>query len=253
MSPASRWTRQLLGFSALVLAWWAISTPAQAGLGDLVEGALEEVADLPVVTTVPIALPPLPEVTAPPIVLDLPTLRTPGIVLPIVEIDPIVFNPPPVEIVPGLDVPTDAPPAVTVEPLTGTRETHAISQHPVAADIPTPKPDSSNAPIVADRQRPIENRSIEIRLLLIESAPVPANTEVATQASTLAVAVGATSWLDSLEAWLGIDSIADILSIPMQLLTLLLRALFSAGSGLIAPAAILIAVVAGSRRKLLPV
>ena len=79
---------------------------------------------------------------------------------------------------------------------------------------------------------------------------VEADTE--TLASTIAIAAPPTSWLGSLEAWLGVEGLADILAIPIQFLTLLFRALFSAGYGLVAPASILIALAFGARGKLLP-
>jgi hypothetical protein len=49
-----------------------------------------------------------------------------------------------------------------------------------------------------------------------------------------------------------VAALLDVIAIPARLLEILLRALLSAGSGLVAPAAILVSLAVGGRRRLLP-
>jgi len=115
MSPASK-RRQILGLSSLVLGCWLLAVPAQAGLGDLIDGVVDDVTELIVVTTIPVPTVTIPEVI-PPVAVDLPTVSTPEVVLPIgdgVVIDPIVITPPTVEVEPDgtIGVDPEVPPVV---------------------------------------------------------------------------------------------------------------------------------------------
>ena len=83
----------------------------------------------------------------------------------------------------------------------------------------------------------------------IQSASVEADPLRQTQNS------GDSGWLFSLSNWLGagISGLLDVLSIPMRLLEVLLRALTSSGAVLLAPASLLLSLAIGGRRRVLGV
>ncbi|MBA3359972.1 MAG: hypothetical protein H0T94_00630 [Acidimicrobiia bacterium] len=121
---------------------------------------------------------------------------------------------------------------------------------------PTSRPTLLNPPPIDERPVAIDppvDRSVELRILqTIVATQVLAGAEPAPLASRTPPTSTGTSWLDSLADWLGIESLSQLLAIPFRLLSLLFRALMSAGSGLVAPASILMAVTVGARRRLVP-
>lgn len=262
MSPASK-RRQLLGLSSLVLGCWLLAIPAQAGLGDLIDEVVDEVAELPVVTTIPVTLPPVtvPEVI-PPVEVNLPTVSTPEIVLPVgdgIEIGPIVITPPIVEVEPGgtIGVDPEVPPVVIGDDVPSTIETPLVT----TTSQPISRPPVLSPPPIDERSVAIDppaDRSVELRILQtivasqVLTGQVLTGAEPAPLASRTAPASTGNSWLDSLADWLSIESLSQLLAIPFRLLSLLFRALMSAGSGLVAPASLLLTLAVGARGRLRP-
>lgn len=255
VSAASK-RRQILGLSSLVLGCWLLAVPAQAGLGDLIDEVVEEVAELPVVTTIPAPTVTIPEVI-PPVVVDLPAVSTPEVVLPIgdgVVIDPIVITPPTVEVEPDgtIGVVPELPPVVIGGDVLPTIEVPIVTttSQPISRPIALNPPPIDEVPVAVD---PPADRSVELRILqTIVATQVLAGAEPAPLASRAAPTSTGTSLLDSLADWLGIERLSQLLAIPFRLLSLLFRALMSAGSGLVAPASLLLTLAVGARGRLRP-
>jgi hypothetical protein len=213
-----RWVAS--GGTFLVL--FAFALPARAGLGESVEAVIEEPgSDLtaslePVVVTGPLVedlVETVEEVIAPPLT-DV--------------IAPVVTNP----------LPTPEVPA-------------RVTTNPPPTDNPPVHKPVNVAPVAeAPLPAPIEISSSQGALLTsISNAALPPDDHQSNDAVD-----NQTPWLHALTAWLesGLSGLFDVLAIPARFLELLFRALISAGSGLVAPAAILAALAATSRRRLLP-
>ena len=276
-----RWVA--LGGTFLIL--FALALPARAGLGDLLGGVLEDpISELteplvPLVTSVPLVedLLETTEALTSPVVTIVDSLASPVVTVveqvvspiaeppdevvgPIVEpveeiVDPGVVEPPvdPVDPVteildPVLDVPpAPLPPIEPTLPVVNSGETLTrfevveltFDQVPVA--IPIEADIDQSAPPTETIQRALLSSIIESPVSLQDregNDPVTKSTD----------------WLSALRSWLeaGLNGLLDVVAIPARLLEILLRALMSAGSGLVAPAAILMALAVGGRRRLLP-
>ncbi len=262
----------------MFLILFALAMPARAGLGDLLGGLLENpISELteplaPLVTSVPLVedLIETTDALTAPVVTVVDSLASPvvtivdqvvspttsppqEIVPPIVEsvadvVDPVVTEPPirtVTEVVdPVLDVPTTSLPPVA--PAVGVADRSDIvelnfDQAPVAT------------PVKEDLERPaLSTDTVSIQRALLSSIT---ETSVSLQDREGNDPIVTNSdWLSALRSWLqsGVSGLLDVLAIPARLLEILLRALLSAGSGLVAPAAILMALAVGGRRRLLP-
>lgn len=276
--------------SGTFLILFALALPAQAGLGDLLGGMLEDpISELteplaPLVTSVPLVedLLETTEALTSPVVTVVDSLASPVVTIveqvvsptaepsdevvdPIVEpveeiVDPVeeivdpVVEPPidPVDPVtqildPVLDVPPPSlPPAEPTLPVVNSTESvtrfevvestfDQVLVTPIEEDI------DRSAPPTDTIQRALLSSIVESSVALRDregNDPVVTNPD----------------WLSALRGWLesGVSALLDVIAIPARLLEILLRALMSAGSGLVAPAAILVALAVGGRRRLLP-
>jgi hypothetical protein len=254
------------------LVLFALALPAQAGLGDLLDGLLEDpIEDLtaplaPVVT----ALPLLPEVietveaAAAPIVTAVEAVASPVVtvvdeIAPITEVvEDVVDDPVPPVTTPNTTLPPVTTPTTTLPIPATTLPSATITQPTPSTTLPSVIPASFPAPI-DDEPRPIRpNETVQARLLeLVVALPVTPPEYVGDRGETRFIPADpvTTDWLAALGSWLGsgIASLLDVLALPAHLFELLLRALTSAGAGLVAPAAILAALAVGGRRRLLPV
>lgn len=227
----------------------ALTSPVVTVVDSLASPVVTVVDQLasPVVTVVeqvvsPIAEP-LDEVVGP-IVEPVTEIVDPGVVEPPVDpVDPVT------EILdPVLDVPpAPLPPIEPTLPVVNSTETVTrfevveltFDQVPVA--IPIAADIDRSAPPTETIQRALLSSIIESSVSLQDregNDPVVTNSD----------------WLSALRGWLasGVSGFFDVVAIPARLLEILLRALMSAGSGLVAPAAILVALAVGGRRRLLP-
>lgn len=256
--------RRCIALGGVFLILFALALPAQAGLGDL----LGEVLDNPVQDlTAPLA----PMVTTFPIVSDL-TESVDAVVAPVLTVvddvaspvvavvdevaEPLVDLVEPVvgddDLVPGVPVEPVTPPSVLPELAGGPRVTSASASldEPISNQVPT-----VGVPQEATAVRMSQLDSIQRLLLTTINRPTISVVEREGSNAGIGAPIGIAAWLTALGAWLGsgISGLLDVLAIPIRLLELLLRALTSAGAGLVAPAAVLGALAVGGRRRLLPV
>ncbi|HKZ21240.1 MAG TPA: hypothetical protein VJQ57_14165 [Acidimicrobiia bacterium] len=275
--------RRWVAFGGTFLMVFALALPARAGLGDLLGGLLEDpIAEVteplaPLVTSVPLVedLIETTEALTAPVVTVVDQLASPlvtvveEVVSPIVEpveevvspiVDPEEEVVDPEVIEPSLDPVTnilepvlDVPPAPTVEPTVPVlNSTTTSTRFEIVeltfdqAPIPTP------ADAESTRSAPsTETISIQ-RALLASISGLSLSWQDREGNDPVA---GNIDWLSALRGWLqsGVAALLDVLAIPARLFEILLRALLSAGSGLVAPAAILVSLAVGGRRRLLPV
>ena len=270
--------RRWVALSGTFLILFALALPARAGLGDLLGGVLEDpISELteplaPLVTSVPLVedLIETTEALTSPVVTVIDSLASPVVtavdqlaspvvtavepVLEVVEpstdpVDPVIE--PVVEVVPVLEDPlAPLPPVETTLPA---RVLNTVETATPLEVVNLPLDEAPVPPVEADNElsgRSIETASIQRALLTsISDATLSlqdreGNDPVVTNSD----------WLSALRGWLesGVSGLLDVLAMPARLLEILLRALMSAGSGLVAPAAILVALAVGGRRRLLP-
>ena len=248
--------RRWLASGGTFLILFALALPAHAGLGDLFDEVLDDpIADL----TAPLA----PVVTSVPLAEDL--VETVDVVIsPLVTVVDEVASP----VVTVVDEVVVEPVTDLVEPATDTVEPVGDTVVPVpTVEVPptlttalsAPGADSSPvrpalvgvAPVVqAAVVGSVDPDSVQrVLLASISNANFPLHDREGNQ-----ILVNRTPWLTALGAWLesGLSGLLDVLAIPARFLELLFRALTSAGSGLVAPSAILAALVVAGRRRLLP-
>ncbi|HJQ96270.1 MAG TPA: hypothetical protein VJ935_11275 [Acidimicrobiia bacterium] len=269
--------RRWLASGGTFLILFALALPAHAGLGDLFDEVLDDpIADLtaplaPVVTSVPLAedLVETVDVVTSPLVTVVDEVASPVVTV----VDEVVVEPVTDLVEPATD--TVEPVGDTVEPVGDTVEPVIDTVEPVGdtvVPVPTvevpptlttalsaPGADSSPvrpalvgvAPVVqAAVVGSVDPDSVQrVLLASISNANFPLHDREGNQ-----ILVNRTPWLTALGAWLesGLSGLLDVLAIPARFLELLFRALTSAGSGLVAPAAILAALVVAGRRRLLP-
>jgi hypothetical protein len=266
--------RRWVASGATFLILFALALPARAGLGDLLDGVLDDpigalTAPLdPVVTAVPLVedLVETVDAVTSPLVTVVDQVASPIVtVVDEVVVEPVIDLVEPVtdDVEPVVDPvePVVDPVVDIVEPVVNTVEpvptvevyptlTTAVSAR-VADNSPVTPALVGVAPVVqATVARPVETESVQLVLLAsISNATLPLDDREGNQ-----VLVNKTPWLTALGAWLesGLSGLLDVLAIPARFLELLFRALISAGSGLVAPAAILTALAVASRRRLLP-
>jgi hypothetical protein len=257
-----RWVA--LGGTFLIL--FALALPARAGLGDLFDGVLDDpigalTAPLdPVVTAVPLVddLVETVDVVTSPLV----TVVDEVAVEPVIDlVEPATDDVEPVVDIVDPVVDTVEPVVDTVEPVVDTVvPVSTVEVYPtLTTALSAPGADSSPvrpalvgvAPVVqAAVVGSVDTDSVQrVLLASISNAAFPLDDREGNQ--TL---VDRTHWLTALGAWLesGLAGLLDVLAIPARFLELLFRALISAGSGLVAPAAILTALAVAGRRRLLP-
>lgn len=249
---------------------FALALPARAGLGDLFDGVLDDpigalTAPLdPVVTAVPLVedLVETVDVVTSPLVTVVDEVASPIVtVVDEVVVEPVsdLVEPATDEVQPVVDI--VEPVVDTVEPVVDTvAPVSTVEVYPtLTTALSAPGADSSPvrpalvgvAPVVqAAVVGSVETDSVQrVLLASISNAAFPLDDREGNQ-----ILVNRTHWLTALGAWLesGLSGLLDVLAIPARFLELLFRALISAGSGLVAPAAILTALAVASRRRLLP-
>lgn len=248
--------RRWLASGGTFLILFALALPAHAGLGDLFDEVLDDpIADLtaplaPVVTSVPLAedLVETVDVVTSPLVTVVDEVASPVVTV----VDEVVVEPVTDLVEPATD---------TVEPVGDTVVPVPTVEVPptLTTALSAPGADSSPvrpalvgvAPVVqAAVVGSVDPDSVQrVLLASISNANFPLHDREGNQ-----ILVNRTPWLTALGAWLesGLSGLLDVLAIPARFLELLFRALTSAGSGLVAPAAILAALVVAGRRRLLP-
>jgi|GEM_PF-1459425 len=229
MSTGHQRTRQLLSILSLTL--FALALPAQ-GLGNLVDEVVDGLPELPVTTTISIPTTiPVPTIPGP---TTIPVTTLPEVTIPDLPIDEVV--PPPVTTTVPIalgDAPVGSAPIVT-SPTT----TDAVAQVTSVTSIPALDVQAATG---SGTQPSATDRPIEIELLdAIDASP------------SVALVTPSTTWLASITDWLSIESVGEVLAIPFRLLNVLFRALMSAGSGLVAPASLLLTLGVGARGRLRP-
>jgi hypothetical protein len=259
--------RRWVASGATFLILFALALPARAGLGDLVDGVLDDpigalTAPLdPVVTAVPLVEDVVETVDAvtSPLVTVVDEVASPLVTV----VDEVVVEPVIDLVEPVTD---DVEPVVDpVEPVVDTVEpvVNIVEPVPTVEVYPTlttavSAPVVDNSPVTpalvggfvqATAVGPVETESVQVLLTSISNAGLPLDDREGNQ-----FLVNKTPWLTALGAWLesGLSGLLDVLAIPARFLELLFRALISAGSGLVAPAAILTALAVAGRRRLLP-
>ena len=269
--------RRWVASGGTFLILFALALPARAGLGDLLDGVLDDPIGAltaprdPVVTAVPLVedlVETDDEVTSPLVtVVDevaspIVTVVDEVVVEPVIDlVEPVTDDVEPV-VDPVEPVVDRVEPVVDiVEPVVNAVEpvptvevyptlTTAVSAR-VADNSPVTPALVGLAPVArATVAGPVETESGQLVLLAsISNATLPLDDREGNQ-----VLVTKTPWLTALGAWLesGLSGLLDVLAIPARFLELLFRALISAGSGLVAPAAILTALAVAGRRRLLP-
>jgi hypothetical protein len=266
--------RRWVASGGTFLILFAFALPARAGLGDLLDGVLDDpigalTAPLdPVVTAVPLVEDVVETVDAvtSPLVTVVDEIASPIVtVVDEVVVEPVIDLVEPVtdDVEPVVDPvePVVDPVVDIVEPVVNTVEpvptievdptlTTAVSGR-VADNSPVTPALVGVAPVVqATVPGPVETESVRrVLLASLSHATLPVDDREGNQ-----VLVKKTPWLTALGAWLesGLSGLLDVLAIPARFLELLFRALISAGSGLVAPAAILTALAVAGRRRLLP-
>jgi hypothetical protein len=247
--------RRWVALSGTFLILFALALPARAGLGDLFDEVFDDpIADLtaplePAVMSVPLVedLVGTVDVVTSPLVTVADEVASPVVTV----VDEIVVEPVTDTVEPVVDtvepvVDTGKPlPTVEVYPtVTTTISTLAANDSPATPAL------VGEAPVVQTFPGPVATESVQrVLLTSISNAALPLEDGEGNHA-----VVSNTPWLTALGAWLesGLSSLLDVLAIPARFLELLFRALISAGSGLVAPAAILAALAVVGRRRLLP-
>ena len=258
----------------MFLILFALALPARAGLGDLLGGVLEDpISELteplaPIVTSVPLVenVIETTEALTSPVVTVVDSLASPvvtvvdEVVSPLVEPQEEVVNPEVIEtptdpvdllievVDPALEVPTTSLPGVEPEPTLPVVKTSATAARLEIVEQTFDQVSDATSTETTIDPTPPSTENIQRVLLssIVESSVSSQNREATDHV------IGDTGWLSALRRWLESGILIDVLAIPARLLEILLRALFSAGSGLVAPAAILVALAVGGRRRLLP-
>ncbi|HJQ94138.1 MAG TPA: hypothetical protein VJ935_00320 [Acidimicrobiia bacterium] len=273
-----RWVA--LGGTFLIL--FALALPARAGLGELLGGVLEDpISELteplaPLVTSVPLVEDVLEttEALTAPVVTVVDQLASPVVTVveqvvspiaeppdevvdPIVEpveeiVDPEVVKPPIDPVTETPDPVLDVPPA-PIPPIEPTLPVVNSGESVTRFEIVELTFDQVSVaiPIEADVDRSASPTEAIQRALL--SSILESSVSLQDREGNDSVLTNS-DWLSALRGWLasGVSALLDVIAIPARLLEILLRALLSAGSGLVAPAAILVALAVGGRRRLLP-
>ncbi|MGH8925433.1 MAG: hypothetical protein ACRDWA_12470 [Acidimicrobiia bacterium] len=279
--------RRWLSLGGALLILFGLALPAQAGLGDLFDEILDDpVSDLtaplaPLVETLPI----IPETvdlvdeTVAPVVAVVDEVASPVVTV-VDEVASPITN-----VVEEIVTPVVEPVVGVVEPVVKVVDPVVEVVDPVIEDLPPVIPSTDRPPIdtsLTTTPAPSSPDGDEANLAPVSVTPALVQAATVTPASiqrlllaslrfetndetTMVWDRGETrfipgeplsaNWLDALGAWLGsaLSSLFDVLAIPAHLFELLLRALSSAGAGLVAPAAIFAALAVGGRRRLLPV
>ncbi len=254
-----------LGLVSLLM----VAMPAQAGLGDLLSGLLNPVEDLPVVGDV---LDPVVQAVVVPLVQDVVAPVTGALVDPVVDqilpapvttattaptvttvtTAPTVttvtttVEPPADEAVsPVVELVKDAPPATTIAAPAAADRLQGIEEPPEPVRVMTSTVSTSNQSALGPRVT-TDRESLQAALLLQTAL---AQSFVLTEdAGNLALPTEATDtesvFFEGLTGWLRINSneFLSLIALPIRFLELLTRALLTAGSGLIAPVSMLLAV-----------
>jgi hypothetical protein len=248
-------------FLLTVVILLALATPARAGLGDLVGGLLDPAAepvdplagvvdaalDLPVVDpVVETVLTPVVEEVVEPVVEEIIAPIVEEVVPPIIDVvtDPGIDPLP--EIIPPPEVPPVVP-AVGVPPGSGTLPPSG-----------SPQLDLGSSPGLFSSDVTLEiNNDYEGALVLARSMQSaladPITVSLVSERSSSMESSG--GWLTGLTGWLRAvaEGLLSVLAFPIRLLELLWRAMFSAGSGLVAPISLLVAyTVSALRERRLP-
>ena len=262
-----RLTFLTLGLVSLLM----LAIPAQAGLGDLLSGLLNPVEDLPVVGDV---LDPVVQAVVVPLVQDVVAPVTGALV------DPIVDQILPAPVTTVTTTPTVTTVTTTVEPPVDEVVTPVVDPvvppliEPVKDLVPPAPTTTITAPAAIDRLRGIEEPPEPVRVtsstvstsngsalrptvptgreslqaaLLLQTAL--AESSVLTEDDgSLALSTEGTdtesAFFERLTDWLrnNSDQFLSLIALPIRFLELLTRALLTAGSGLIAPVSMLLAV-----------
>ena len=279
--------RRWVALSGIFLILFALALPARAGLGDLLGGLLEDpISELteplaPLVTSLPLVedLVETADALTSPVVTVVDSLASPVVTVVDQVVDPMVsvveqvVSPVTTVVEEVVDPDAAEPPIDAVEPVIDIVE--PVLEEPVA---PLP-PVTPTLPAVSSADTPPRLQVVE---LSFDQAPAAVSVETANEPSARTIepasiqsallssisdaplslqdregndpVVRNTDWLSALRGWLasGVSGLFDVLAIPARFLEILLRALITAGSGLVAPAAILVALAVGGRRRLLP-
>jgi hypothetical protein len=249
--------------------------PAQAGLGDLLDGLLAPVNEVPIVgdivepTVQGVVDPLVGEVLNPiagsvvdPIVDQVVAPVVTSVVTPVVNplVDAVVGDPPPpaVEETPPIQETFPNVPSLVEETIpnvppspSSPRESTGVESRPAGVSLSLDvAPPWYSAPVASPpirTSRTIRAQSLEaavsVHAALVANAPLISHSADTRRAPDRVVG---DSWLDGLTGWLrdSADGLGTLLALPVRLLALLARALLTAGSGLIAPLSMLLALTA---------
>jgi hypothetical protein len=245
-------TERLFIFGLVAILTLGLASPAQAGLGDLIDGLLDPVEELPVLGEI---VDPVVGAIVDPVVEELdPVVET--VVDPVVEVvDPVVEEvvDPVVEVVdPVVEEVVDPvvevvdPVVEEVPPVVGIMD-HVADEPPVIEEGVLPiesvaAPGPSLAGHIDQILSDVDDLGSLALARVLQAALANTRGTLPTVAGTLVDTSGA-GWLMGLTDWLRgtANGLADFLSIPLRLLELLVRALLTAGSGLVAPASLALA------------
>jgi hypothetical protein len=237
----------IVGFMSVL----TMPIPAQAGLGDLLDGLLAPVNEVPIVGDI---VEPAVQAVVDPLVGEVPDPIAGSVVDSIVDqvvapvVTPVVDTgevPPPVveEVPPPIQETTQILPIGS-----SPQESTNIGSRPPGVSLSVEvSPAWYSAPVATARaSRTTRAQSLEaavsVQAALIASAPLISNSD----ATRVPDRMAGDSWLDGLTGWLrdSAGGLGTLLALPVRLLALLARALLTAGSGLIAPLSMLLALTA---------
>jgi hypothetical protein len=227
-----------------------LASPAQAGLGDLGDGLLDPVEELPLIDGI---VEPVVEVVEPVVEVVEPVLAP--VVDPVVEVlDPVVEEvvDPVVEVVDPVVEVVDpvvevVDPVVEVVDPPGSIVDHVADEPSVIEEgVSSIESVAAWGPSLAGHVDQIlsdvdDHGSLGLAQTL-QAALASTRGTLPTVAGRLVDSSGA-AWLMGLTDWLHrtANYLMDVLSIPLRLLEILARALLTAGSGLVAPASLALA------------
>lgn len=263
-------TRRGRRFLCLLLAvlLLGLALPAQAGLSDLIDDLLNPVDDLPIIDEV---LDPVLEIVDPVVDLVAPVVDPLGevvdpivgggvdpvldqIVMPVVEevvqpileevVPPLVEDPvpPPVEeiVPPPLD--DLFPPIGSVVDPGGSAVAGPASPGNESARTSEPTSQFESSPGNVDAgESLVLAHSLQSRLA-VDGQEAKLETGTSSRVAETRIHAASIGWLDGLTDWLrsAADGLLGLLTLPVRLFEILIRALLTAGSGLVAPASLLL-------------
>ncbi len=273
MKQGQRWLRRRR-VAVLIVGLMSVLTmpmPAQAGLGDLLDGLLAPVNEVPIVGDI---VEPVVQGVVDPLVGQVLDPIAGAVVDPIVDqvvapvVDPVVNplvdavvgdaappvveegTPPVQETIPNLPSPVEET-ISNVPPNPPTRESTGVESRPAGVSMSLEvTPPWYSAPVATasvGSSRTTRTQSLEaavsVQAALIASAPLIWHADGTREVSDRVVG---DNWLDGLTGWLrdSADGLGTLLALPVRLLALLARALLTAGSGMIAPLSMLLALTA---------